>query len=262
MGTKVYRGILADLDGTMNRGERLIPGAERVYRELTEKGMRWLFLSNNATSLASDLALKINRLGIPVSEHQVLNSAAVLIHVIKKEYPAARVFVVGESRLVQGMKDAGINVVEDHGPVDLVTAAMDRGFNYDKLRRAQTAILSGALFWATNLDPSFPVEQGLLPGAGSMVAAISTAAGRQPDRVMGKPHSDMAALALDRMGLPAESCLVVGDRMDTDILFARNAGIDSALVLTGATSRDDLLTYNYGPDYLLESISEVGTLFQ
>ena len=169
--------------------------------------------------------------------------------------------VVGEERLSQGLRDAGIRVEDGRCGVDLVVTAMDLHFNYEKLRKAQAALLGGALFWATNLDASLPVAHGFLPGAGSIVAAISTAAGRGPDRVFGKPSPDMAHLALEQLGLPAASCLVVGDRMETDILFARNAGIDSALVLTGAGSRDDLSRFPFAPAYVLEGISDLSTLF-
>lgn len=259
---KSYRAILADLDGTVNRGDRLVPGAEEVYRELTESGVRWVFLSNNATVLAADLAEKISALGLPVSENQVVTSASALIDGLKKECPTARVMVVGEERLSQGLRNAGIRVENGTCRVDLVVTAMDRHFDYEKLRKAQAALLAGALFWATNLDASLPVADGFLPGAGSIVAAISTAAGRTPDRVFGKPSPDMASLVLELLGLPAALCLVVGDRMETDILFSRNAGIDSALVLTGATSREDLARFPYTPDYLFDSISDLRTLFR
>ncbi len=258
---KRYLGILADMDGTMNRGDLLVPGAREVYEELTQRGIHWLFLSNNATVLAPDLVARIRDFGLPVAEDQVINSVVALIHGLKKERPSPRVMVVGEPRLVQGITDAGITVTNAHGKADIVVAALDRGFNYEKLRSAQTAIRDGASFWATNTDSFLPVADGVLPGAGSIVAAISVAAGRGPDRVFGKPSPDMAFIALDFLGLPAESCLVVGDRLDTDMLFARNAGIDAALVLTGATSREDLAASRFLPDYVLESILELRTLF-
>jgi 4-nitrophenyl phosphatase len=105
------------------------------------------------------------------------------------------------------------------------------------------------------------VPGGFHPGAGSVVASVATAAGRQPDRVFGKPQTDMADLALDRLQLPRESCLVVGDRMDTDILFAKKARMDSVLVLTGATSRRNLGEYDYAPDYVLDTIADIEKLF-
>lgn len=258
---KHYRAILADLDGTINRGDTLIPGAKMRYEELSKRGVRWMFLSNNATTMPENIAAHVNRLGLEVSDNQVVNSASALIRELTTECAGASVLVVGEAKLIDGLKRTGIKLVEEPDKADILVAAMDRGFNYDKLRRAQAAIHGGALFWATNRDAALPVEGGLLPGAGSIVAAIATAAGHPPDRVLGKPSPHMAALALEILGLPKEACLVIGDRMETDILFALNAGIDSALVLTGATSREDLPTFPYAPTYLFESIAEIDTLF-
>jgi len=262
MTKKRYRGILADVDGTIVRGSTFIPGARETYDRFRDRGIRWIFLSNNATIPATLLAKRIKNLGLNVTEDQVLNSAVALIRSLNKERPDARVYTVGEPAFVNAMKDAGVVVVEDSEQVDIVVAAMDRSFSYDKLARAQAAIHAGAAFWASNLDPSLPIEDGFLPGAGSIIAAIETAAGHPPDRVFGKPSPDMAFIALEQLGLPVEECLVVGDRMTTDILFARNAGIDSALVLTGATSREDLPRYSYAPDYVLDSIADIRVLFE
>jgi HAD superfamily hydrolase (TIGR01457 family) len=256
-----YLGILADMDGTMNRGDQLIPGAREVYEDLTQRGIRWLFLSNNGTALPRDLAARIRGLGILVTEDQVINSALALIQALKKEQPAARVMVVGEPALVLGITEAGFAVGNDAQKTDIVVAAMDRGFTYEKLKKAQAAIRDGALFWATNTDSFLPVADGVLPGAGSIVAAISVATGRGPDRIFGKPSPDMAYMALDLLGLPAESCLFVGDRIETDMTCAQNAGIDFALVLTGATSKEDLGKLNPRPAYVFNSIREVKNLF-
>lgn len=220
-----------------------------------------MFLSNNGGRLPRDLMEKINRLGIPVSEDQVLNSAAAMIHALAKDFRESRIMVVGERRLSEGISAAGVELTEDPQSTDIVVVAIDSGFTYDKLRRAHAAILRGALFWATNLDPTFPAADGFLPGAGSIVAAVSAAVGRAPDRVFGKPYPDMARIALELLGTDAQSCLVVGDRMETDILFARNAGMDSALVLTGASDRSDLSRLAYAPDYVLESIADLPALF-
>jgi 4-nitrophenyl phosphatase len=256
-----YQAILADLDGTVNRGRTLIPGADSAYKSLSERGMRWLFLSNNATTLPSDLASRIANLGIPVSADQVITSASALIYNLSRDYREARVLVIGEPLLIEGIEAAGIQVVEEPFEVDIVVVSRDTGFTFDKLRRAHIAIQKGALFWATNTDVTFPVPDGLEPGAGAIVAAVTAVAGRPPDRVFGKPSADMAEMALKLLNLPKSSCLVVGDRMETDILFAKNAGIDSALVLTGVTAKDDLKKYSFSPDYVLDGIGEITSLF-
>jgi HAD superfamily hydrolase (TIGR01450 family) len=260
MKEKHYKAILADLDGTVNRGNVLIDGVCDVYNDLSGKGFPWLFLSNNASSLAVDLARKIRGLGIPAADRQVLNSATALIHTVQREYRNSHVMVIGQPRLIEGLEQAGAIIENDPLRTDIVLTAMDRGFTYEKLTHAHIALQHGAYFWATNLDATFPVADGFRPGAGSIAAAVAAVAGRPPDRVFGKPSPDMAWIALELLELPAESCLVVGDRMETDILFARNAGMASALVLTGASSRSDIAMYDYRPDHVLESIVDVGSL--
>jgi 4-nitrophenyl phosphatase len=256
-----YEAILADLDGTVNRGRTLIPGANEIYKNLSAGGIRWLFLSNNATSMASDLASRITNLGMSVSADQVVTSASALIFTLSRDYRDARVMVICGPRLIEGIEAAGIAVVEDPSQVDIVVVARDTGFTFEKLKSAHFALQNGALFWATNMDTTFPVPNGFEPGAGAIVASVAAVAGRPPDRVFGKPSTDIAELALKMLNLPKSSCIVVGDRMETDILFAKNAGIDSALVLTGVTSKDDLKKYPLSPDYVFDSIIEISTLF-
>jgi HAD superfamily hydrolase (TIGR01450 family) len=255
------KAIIADMDGTVILGDSLTPGAQTTYEHLKSKGIKWLFMSNNAGSLATDLATKLNGLGIDAHESEVLNSATALIDELKRTRPGARILVIGSERLKAGLAQAGAYLVEDSTAVDIVVGAMDKQFNYHKLAMAQEAIHKGALFWATNLDASLPTEEGFKPGSGSIVAAIATAAGREPDRVFGKPHNDLAALALQRLGTQANECLVVGDRLETDILFAKNAGFKSALVLTGASSRDDTKGLDFKPDYIIDDINGLMALF-
>ncbi len=261
MNRKKYRGILADLDGTVHRGRLLMPGAATTYQELSRKGVRWVFVSNSATRLSSDLAARIGDMGLEVEENQVVNSAVALINALRKGHSGKRVMVIGEPRLAEGIGEAGAEITEEPSRTDIVVAGMDTGFTYDKLRRAHIALQNGALFWATNMDASFPASHGFLPGAGSIVASIATAAGRPPDRVFGKPSPDMAELALEILNLDAESCLMVGDRIETDIVFAKNAGIDSALVLTGASTKEDLSRSEHQPEYVFDTIGDIITLF-
>jgi 4-nitrophenyl phosphatase len=255
-----YRGILADLDGTLYRGRTLVPGAKELYQDFVEQGIQWMFLSNNAARVAPEIANRIRELGLDVSDRQVVNSATALTHAISREYRGSRVLALGQPSLVRGIEQAGAVVVEDPVQAEIVVTALDTGITYEKIKRAHLALQNGALFWATNMDATFPVENGFHPGAGTIVAAVATAAGRQPDRVFGKPSPDMAILALDVLGLPRDSCLIVGDRMETDILFAKNTGIRSVLVLTGATSTEDLPKHSYSPDFILDSIADLRQL--
>jgi 4-nitrophenyl phosphatase len=257
MDVSAYKAILADMDGTMNRGSTLLPGAASTHEKLSVQGVRWLFISNNATVQAVDLAHKLRKMGLPATDDQVINSVTALVDHLANESTVRNVYVVGQERLIDAIRSIGIHVTDVPDSVDVVVTAMDRGFTYEKLEKAVTAIHNGAMFWATNMDASLPVEDGVKPGAGSIVAAVATAAGRQPDRVFGKPEPDMARIALSRLGLSARECLVIGDRMETDIRFAVNAGMDSALVLTGATSREDLSRHPFSPVHILDSVADL-----
>ena len=250
-----YKLILADLDGTVNRGSLVLPGVLDTYQELVKNGVKWAFLSNNATAQDVDLCEKILRWGLDVKPDQVINSASVLFDHIKRNDQGRRLMVIGQPRLVEGCLGAGAEITDDPKSTDAVVVALDRNFTYDKMRRAHKAIQAGAQFWATNMDVTFPDEENFSPGAGSVVASIATAAGRPPDRVFGKPSPDMAEMAMERFAVEPSECLVVGDRIDTDMLCARNAGIDFALVLSGATTRQDLHLTDLRPEYVFEDIS-------
>jgi HAD superfamily hydrolase (TIGR01457 family) len=256
-----YKAILADLDGTLYRGSVLISGAETVYRKLANLGVQWLFLSNNATSMAEDLAQKITNLGLPVSTHQVINSASALVREIRQNLVGVPIMVVGSQKLKSGLQLAGAKISDSYLDAQVLVVGLDREFTYEKMKLAHKAIQRGALFWATNLDPTYPEADGLSPGAGSIVSAIATAAGKEPDRVFGKPSTDMADIALERLGITSQECLVVGDRMDTDVEFAIKAGMFSVLVLTGATSLEDISKYAFSPGYIIESIATLEKLF-
>ena len=195
-----YKAILADMDGTINRGDTLIAGADDVYRELSGVGVRWLFLSNNGSTLAANLATKITRLGLPVSEDQVINSASALIREVAKNFVHSRIMVVGQPRLIQGIEGVGVTVTDDPSDTDIVVVALDRYFTYEKLKRAHRAIQMGALFWATNLDATYPEADGFSPGAGSVVASIATAAGQKAGSCFWKALHGYGGIGVGKTG--------------------------------------------------------------
>lgn len=257
----LYKAILADLDGTINRGDTLIPGVKEVYELTRRKGAEWVFISNNASKLDTELAAKLRRFGLQVQDKQVVTSASALLERIRNGYIGSRFLVVGEQSLAEGIELSGGMVTGDPLSTQIVVIALDRTLTYAKIRDAHLALQHGAEFWATNLDPTYPVESGLYPGAGSIVAAVATAVGRPPDLVLGKPYTHMAEIVTKRLRIPATDCLVIGDRMDTDVLFATRAGMDSAFVLTGAGVREDLFRFEHEPTYVFDHISEVSEFF-
>ncbi len=253
-------GYLFDLDGTIYLGERLISGADWAIAELRKRGRRVVFLSNKPIASRRDYAEKLTRLGIPASEDEVVNSSYVLARHLAQQRPGARVYAVGEPPLLQELKRHGLVLTDDPDEVEVVVAAFDRTFHYDKLTLAYQAIKRGARFWATNPDRTCPVEDGEIPDAAGMIAAIEAVTGRRVELIAGKPSPLMVKAALERLGLPLEHCAIVGDRLETDVVMGKTSGLTTILVLTGVTSREALKEAEIQPDYVLGSVAELPEL--
>lgn len=254
------KGYLIDLDGTIYRGEKLIPGALEAIQALRDRGRRILFVSNKPLYSRRDYAEKLSHLGIPAHQDDVINSSFVLARYLAQEAPQARVFALGEPPLLEELVRAGLHLSEDPCKVQYVIAAFDRTFNYRKLNIAFQALRQGARFYATNPDRTCPVEDGEIPDAAAVIAALEAASGRKVEKVFGKPSWYMAEVALEVLGLSAQACAVVGDRLETDIRMAKEHGMKGILVLTGVTSPEALCDSPIKPDYVLSSIAELPEL--
>ncbi|MBV9852607.1 MAG: phosphoglycolate/pyridoxal phosphate family phosphatase [Armatimonadetes bacterium] len=235
-----------DLDGVMYLGETAIPHAAEAVRRLTRTGRRVFFLTNNSGRTRRDYQEKLVRVnGLDIAEEQIYTSAYATALYLKARGAAGRsVFVIGEIGLARELADSGGLVpvtVADSVPfeaIDYVVVGIDKQFTYDKLRFAHAAITRGhAQFIATNRDSTFPMEDGEIPGGGSLVAALATAAGREPLTV-GKPEPHAYEAILQAAGVPAGQSVMVGDRLDTDIAVGNRAGAHTVLVLTGVTDSD------------------------
>lgn len=249
------KGFLFDLDGTVYRGETLIAGADRVIGRLREAGCKVVFLSNKPLYTREDYAEKLTRLGIPTKPQEVLNSTHVLIRYLTKRDPAARVFVMGEVPFLAEMARAGFSLTEEPAKIEYVVAAFDRTFDYRKLDIAFQALKRGARFLATNPDKTCPVEGGEIPDCAATIAALEAVTGRQVEVVVGKPSPIIVEVALETMGLAPRDCLLVGDRLETDIRMGIEAGMATALVLTGVAGRDALDSSPWKPTYVLDSVA-------
>jgi len=256
--TNSIRGFIFDLDGTVYLGKRALPGAVETIAMLRERGMKTVFLSNKPLEPGSAYAAKLTRLGIPTSPDDVITAARVLSDYLARVAPGARVFVIGEPPLLEEMRQAGLQLVEDPVQIEYVIAAFDRTFDYLKWNIAFQAIkFHGAHFVATNADRSCPVDGGEIPDCAGIIAALEATTGKKVEFVAGKPSPMIIQTGIARMGLRAEECLVVGDRLETDMVMGRAAGAKTALVLTGVTRREHLATALVQPDYVLENIGEL-----
>ncbi|NLA58328.1 MAG: HAD-IIA family hydrolase [Firmicutes bacterium] len=259
----LYDGYIFDLDGTIYLGERLIPGADRVVEELRAAGRGVVFLSNKPIETRYDYAAKLTRLGIPTDVGSVINSSFVLARYLRREAPDCLCYVIGEQALLNDLDEAGIRYILDPETVDYrvdyVVLAFDRTFDYQKLNRALQGVKRGARLIATSGDRTCPVEGGEIPDAGGIIGAVEGTSGKKVELIVGKPNSMTLKVALDLLELPPERCLMVGDRIETDILMGKNCGLATALVMTGVTDRKALETSAIEPDYVLNSVAELRT---
>lgn len=254
------QGYLLDLDGTVYRGEKLIPGAKEAISTLRARGRRVLFLSNKPLYSRKHYAQKLSRLGIPAEEKDVINSSFVLAQHLARESPGAPVFAIGEPPLLEELQRAGLQLTENPDAVEYVIAAFDRTFDYRKLNLAFQALRRGARFYATNPDRTCPVEDGEVPDAAAVIAALEATTGRKVEKVFGKPSPYIIEVALKMLGLQAKHCAMVGDRLETDIRMAKEHGLVAILVLTGVTTKEDLQRAHVQPDFVLHSIAELSEL--
>lgn len=257
-----YEGAIIDLDGTVYRGDALVPGAARGVKMLRERGIEVLFVSNKAIERREEYSKKLSRLGIPADPGDVITSATVTADYLVTNFPDRASFVVGERALEDELREAGLVVTDDPGDADAVVASMDREFDYETLTDAMLAMEGAEAFIATNPDRTCPVEAGEIPDAAGMIGAIEGVTGRSLDRVMGKPSQVTIDAATRRLGVDPADCLLIGDRLETDIEMGVRAGMTTVLVLSGVTSKEDLGDADVTPEFVLDSLGSVEEIFE
>lgn len=243
--------IICDLDGVVYLGDEPVPGAGASLDRLDREGYRVVFCTNNSSRRRRDLAAKIAQVsGYPAKPSQVLSSATAAARLVAGS--SAHALVVGGEGIDEALAEAGVEVTDDWRKADTVMVGLDRRLSYERLASATLALRDGARFVATNRDATFPSPRGLLPGAGSMVAALEAASGRSAETA-GKPHEPMRELL--RAAAGEGPVWVVGDRPDTDLAMAHAEGWQAVLVLTGVTTAPD--SVDPSPGLVLDSIAEL-----
>ncbi len=250
-------GFLIDMDGVLYRGSELIPGSDRFIQQLRERGIPFLFLTNNSQRTRRDVVVKLGRMGIEVEDKHVFTCAMATARFLAHQKPEGSAFVIGEGGLLTALHQNGYAVV-DHDP-DYVVVGEGRTFNLELVEAAVRMILGGAKLIATNLDPNCPTQNGLRPGCGAMVAMLETATGVKAFSV-GKPSPVMMRAARKELGLTTDETTMIGDTMETDIIGGVQLGFHTVLVLSGGTSKEDLERYTYQPDIVVESLAEFADL--
>ena len=251
-----YRGWLLDLDGTVYLGEQLIPGAAVAIAALREAGRRVAFLSNKPLQTRDDYAAKLSRLGVPATADDVINSSLVLARHLRTLDAGAPVYVIGEPPLQAEMTAHGFEVRDDER-VRWVVIAFDRTFTYAKLNTALQAVRGGARLIATNPDRTCPVEGGEIPDCAGMIAAVEAVTDTKVELIVGKPSPIILEVALRALGCAASESVIVGDRVETDMVMGKRLGLATILVLSGVTHADDPRIAALAPDHVLRSVREL-----
>jgi len=255
------KGLVIDLDGSVYVGNRLISGVPEALEELRSKGIKVLFLTNNATKTPQEYLEKLEGMGIRVSMQEILTSGVIAASYVKRTRGPSRIFVVGTEALKEVLRSYGHEIVTSDS--DVVVAGLDFDFDYQKLAKASREIRRGAKFVATNTDATIPLEDDVMPGAGSIVKAIEVASGARP-LVVGKPSRIAMREAIMRLRLRPSEVLVVGDSPETDVKMGKRLNCLTALVLTGVTKEAALerLPEALRPHFVLKSLAEIRDLLK
>jgi len=247
-------GFICDMDGVLYHGNRLLPGVKEFIEWLKAENKEFLFLTNSSGHSPRELKEKLGRLGVNVDEEVFYTSALATAIFLSSQLPNnGSVYVIGESGLTNALYNSGFSM-NDVDP-DYVVVGETRSYNYERIKHAVNLVLNGAKLIGTNSDLTSPTEHGLAPATKALIAPIELATGKQAYFV-GKPNPLMMRHALKKIQCPREESIIIGDRMDTDILAGLEAEIDTALVLSGVTRREDVDNFSYRPRYILDGIAD------
>jgi len=252
--TPPIRGLILDMDGVLWRGNQPLGHLPAIFDHIRQHGMQVILATNNATLSVQQYQEKLAAFGVNLDPRQIINSAQALAYALHSMHPqGGPVYVIGETGLLDALAEQGFYHTED-GKALAVAVGLDRGITYEKLRKATLLIRSGVTFYGTNPDATYPAPDGLIPGAGSLLAAIQTATDVIPS-IAGKPARAMLDLALARLGTVPTETLMVGDRLQTDIAGAQMIGMRSALVLTGVSTEEEARRWSPPPDIIAPDLT-------
>jgi len=248
------KGYICDMDGVIYHGDRLVEGAKEFVDWLKNQNKSYLFLTNSSAKSPKELKQKLARLGIDVGAEHFITSAQATASFLASQNPNVGVFVIGESGLINALHDAGF-YIDQVNPMYVVVGE-SRTYNFEQIETAVHLVLGGAKLIGTNSDLTGPSEKGIVPACRALVAPIEMATGRKA-YFIGKPNPLMMRHAIKKIGCKLEDTLIIGDRMDTDIIAGIESDIETALVLSGITRREDLAMYPYQPNYILDKAADI-----
>ncbi|MEA5151851.1 MAG: HAD-IIA family hydrolase [Oscillospiraceae bacterium] len=247
-------GFICDMDGVIYRGNMLLPGVTEFVSWLEREGKKYLFLTNSSERSPKELRQKLARMGLDVDESHFYTSALATAAFLHRQMPGCTAYVIGAPGLVNALYDVGVTM-NDIDP-DYVIVGETSTYNFEMISKAALLVQHGARLIATNSDLTGPTETGIIPACRALVAPVELATGKQA-YFMGKPNPLMMRTGLKLLGVHSEEAVMVGDRMDTDIIAGLESGLDTVLVLSGCTSLKELTKYPYRPPYVLDGVGDI-----
>ena len=251
------KGFICDMDGVIYHGNQILPGVAEFIDWLHRENKEYLFLTNNSGYTPRELHQKLSRMGLDVPEERFYTSALATAAFLKNQAPGCSVYAIGEAGLLNALYDAGITM-NDVNP-DYVVIGEGKAYSLDTLTRATNLVLRGAKLIGANTDVSGPIENGISPACGALVAPIELATGKKA-YFCGKPNPLMMRTGLRLLGCHSEEAVIVGDRMDTDVIAGLESGADTVLVLSGVSDRATIQTYAYQPTMILDGVGDIARL--
>lgn len=253
--TPAIQSLILDMDGVLWRGKEPLLDLPAFFARAAARGLRVVLATNNATRDAESSLQTLRDFGVELEPWQIITSGMAVTYQLQRRFPqGGAVYVVGETGLVNALSAGGFFPAEEN--VLAVVVGLDRNLTYDKIRKANAFIRNGVPFYGTNPDTTFPGPDGILPGAGTVLAAISTASEVTPI-IAGKPHPIIFEFALHQLGTRREETLVIGDRLDTDILGGQKAGCRTALVLSGISTAAEAAAWQPQPDLIAANLDAI-----
>ena len=245
---------LIDMDGVLIYGKKMVPGANEFIQRLKDKGKKFLVTTNNPSFTPGDLAHRLQSTGLNIEDTQIFTSAMAAANFVSTQKPDGKAFVIGESGLTEALHKADY-ILTDINP-DYVILGETENYSFPRITKAIELIMNGAIFLATNPDPTGPSEKGVVPACGAMAAFIENATGKSPF-FTGKPNPLMMRSALNYLGVHSENTTMIGDRMDTDVIAGIESGMSTILVLSGISKPEDISQYPYRPQYIVNSVADL-----
>jgi HAD superfamily hydrolase (TIGR01450 family) len=256
-------GAVVDLDGTVYRGGTLLDGARDAVDRLRDGGLSLLFFSNNPTKDGAAYVDHLSELGVDARPGEAASAGDVTTSYLRANHADDGVLFVGSDGLRDQLEAANLRVTNDPAETDVLLGSWTPSFDYRDMDAALQAVDDETTFLGTDPDRTFPRENGgIEPGSGAIIHSLAATVGKEPDAILGKPSEQALALARERLGVPPSECLVVGDRLSTDLALGDRAGMTTVLVLTGVTDRAEIEASDVDPDYVIDSLGDIDEVLQ